>query len=102
MATNVLIAGGGPAAIEAALRLRRVAAQRVTITLLAPESDFTYRPLSVLAPFAAGGAASYPLERIARDVGFALHADRLASVDAAEHAVRTGAGERLSYDVLVV
>jgi len=102
MATNVLIAGGGPAALEAALRLRRVAAERVSVTLLAPDPAFTYRPLSVLAPFAAGAAASYPLERIARDVGFDLHADRVASVAAAGHAVETAGGERLSYDVLLV
>jgi sulfide:quinone oxidoreductase len=102
MATNVLIAGGGPAAIEAALRLRRVAAERVAVTLLAPDPAFTYRPLSVLAPFAAGRSGSYPLERIARDVGFELHADRLAGVDPAGHAAQTGAGERLSYDKLLV
>lgn len=103
MPTNVLIAGGGPAAIEAALRLRRLAAERVAVTLLAPDPAFTYRPLSVLAPFAAGGGSvSYPLERIARDAGFELHADRLASVEAGEHAVQTGAGERLAYDAVIV
>jgi sulfide:quinone oxidoreductase len=102
MAMNVLIAGGGPAALEAALRLRRVAAEHVAVTLLAPDPAFTYRPLSVLAPFAVGGSASYPLDRIARDARFELHADRLAGVEAAEHAVQTGAGERLSYDALIV
>src|SRR5690348_14808087 len=102
MATNVLIAGGGPAALEAALRLRRVAAERVAVTLLTPDSDFTYRPLSVLAPFAAGAARSYPLARIAEDAGFELVAGRLASVEAAGHAVQTAAGERLAYEALVV
>jgi sulfide:quinone oxidoreductase len=100
--TNVLRAGGGPAALEAALRLRRVAAERVAVTLLTPESAFTYRPLSVLAPFAAGGSAIYPLARIARDGGFDLHADRLAAVDAGGHSVQSGSGERLDYDVLLV
>jgi sulfide:quinone oxidoreductase len=102
MATNVLIAGGGPAALEAALRLRRVAAEHASVTLLAPDPAFTYRPLSVLAPFAAGGAASYPLERIARDAGFEVHADRVAAVAPADHVVETAGGERLSYDVLLV
>jgi sulfide:quinone oxidoreductase len=102
MATNVLIAGGGPAALEAALRLRRVAAERVLTTLLAPDPAFTYRPLSVLAPFAAGGAASYELERIARDVGFELHADRVAGIAPTEHTVETAGGESLSYDVLLL
>src|SRR4051794_11737492 len=101
MATNVLIAGGGPAALEAALRLRRAAAEPGAVTLLPPGAAFAHRPPSVLAPFAAGSAGSYELERIVRDVGFTLHADGLASVQAAEHAVETSAGDELSYDVLV-
>jgi sulfide:quinone oxidoreductase len=101
MATKVLIAGGGPAALEAALRLRRVAGERVATTLLTPESAFTYRPMSVLAPYAAGGSATYPLERIARDGGFELRTDRLAAVDATRHSVQTGGGEDLGYEMLL-
>jgi sulfide:quinone oxidoreductase len=102
MPLNVLIAGGGPAALEAALVLRRTAGDGVSTTVLAPERDFTYRPLSVLAPFAAGRAASYPLARIASDVGFVHRRDRLARVDAGAHEVVTPAGERIGYDVLLV
>jgi sulfide:quinone oxidoreductase len=102
MPTTVLIAGGGPAALEAALRLHRVAAGRVATTLLAPEGDFVYRPLSVLDPFAAGGATAYPLARIAADAGFTHRPGVLASVDAVAHVARTRDGEPLAYDVLVV
>ena len=38
MPTNVLIAGGGPAALEAALALHRFAGDPVVTTVLAPES----------------------------------------------------------------
>ncbi len=102
MPTNVLIVGGGPAALEAALRLHRLAGDRVATTVLAPETDFTYRPLSVLAPFAAGAATSYPLARIAADAGFTHRSGKLARVDAAGHAVETAEGERIGYDVLLV
>src|SRR4051812_11374790 len=102
MPTTVLIVGGGPAALEAALALHRLAADRVATTLLAPESDLTYRPLSVLAPFAAGSATTYPIERMAADAGFTHHRGRLERVDAAEHTVVTVAGERLSYDMLLI
>ena len=102
MPTNVLIAGGGPAALEAALALHRFAGDRVATTVLAPESHYTYRPLSVLSPFAAGSATTYPLDRIASDAGFAHVRDRLGSVDAAAHTVETVTGETLSYDVLLI
>jgi sulfide:quinone oxidoreductase len=102
MPTNVLIAGGGPAGLEAALALHRFAGDRVTVTLLAPESDYTYRPLSVLSPFAAGEAKRYPLERIATEAGFTHVRGRLRRVDALAHTVETATGESLGYDTLLM
>jgi sulfide:quinone oxidoreductase len=99
---NVLIAGGGPAGLEAALALHRLAGERVATTVLAPETDYTYRPLSVLSPFAAGAATTYPMARIAADAGFAHVRDRLARVDAAAHRVETLAGASVAYDVLLI
>ena len=43
-AHRVLIAGGGVAGLEALLALRHLAGDRVALTLLAPERQFTYRP----------------------------------------------------------
>jgi sulfide:quinone oxidoreductase len=102
MRTNVLIAGGGPAALEASLALHRLAGARVATTLLAPESTLTYRPLSVLSPFAAGGAPDYPLAQMAADAGFTHRRGRLAAVDPVAHTVTTAAAEQLSYDLLLV
>jgi sulfide:quinone oxidoreductase len=102
MPTNVLIAGGGPAALEAALALHRLAGERVVTTLLAPDREFNYRPLSVLEPFAAGGAIDYPIARFAADARFTHRLGSLASVDTAAHMVLTTDGEQLAYDVLVV
>jgi sulfide:quinone oxidoreductase len=102
MPINVLIAGAGPAALEAALTLHRVAGERVVTTLLAPDSEFSYRPLSVLEPFAAGGGTRYPLARIGADAGFSHRSGTLTSVDAAAHTVTTGDGAEIGYDVLIV
>src|SRR3954447_10232270 len=102
MSTSVLIAGGGPAALEAALALHRLAGERVSTTLLAPEANLTYRPLSVLAPFAAGGATTYPLEQMAADAGFSHVRGRLDHVDPVAHTVTTITGEQLAYDYLII
>jgi NADH dehydrogenase FAD-containing subunit len=41
---RVLIAGGGVAGLEALLALRELAVECVSLTLLTPEREFTYRP----------------------------------------------------------
>ena len=97
----MLVAGGGPAALEAALALRARASRTATVRLLAPEPTWRYRPLSVVEPFAAGQAREYPLERLAA-IGISVIPDALAEVDAASRTIRTGSGDRLSYDALIV
>ena len=44
---KVVIAGGGVAALEAALALRALGAERFDVTLIAPNEDFVYRPMAV-------------------------------------------------------
>lgn len=98
---RVLIAGGGPAALEAALTLQRIAGDRVTTVVLAPGSHFAARPMSVLVPFAAGGPEQRPLASVVADAGATLHSGTLASVDPARREVRTTDGETLAYDSLL-
>ena len=101
-AFGVVICGGGVAAIEATLRLRRLAGDRVQITLLAPNDELVYRPLAVHEAVAFGRARRYPLWDIARDCDAEWVKDIVASVDTRERAVQTGDGLRLSYDALLV
>jgi sulfide:quinone oxidoreductase len=100
--TNVVVAGGGVAAIEAMLALRDIAGDRVSITLIAPQDDFGYRPLSVREPFALGRSLSIPLATVARDVGADLCRGSLAAVDADAHTARLESGATIPYDALLV
>src|SRR3954470_8415204 len=102
MPLEVLIAGAGPAGLEAALALRELARDRVDITLLAPEAGLAYRPLSVADPFSLAVTRHYPLDAIARDLGAAHVVDRLDSVDAGARVVRTAGGRELGWDALLV
>ncbi len=99
---RVMIAGGGVAALEAALALREVGGDHISTTLIAPNSDFRYRPMSVRAPFGFAGAASYPLEEITRDIGVELLADKLSWVDPATRVVHTDGDEQMPYDALLL
>ena len=98
----MLIAGGGVAGIEAALALRDLAADRVELKLLAPNSEFLYRPMTVREPFSFGEAERYPLREAVGYVGGELIEDRLAAVDAAARTVRTESGAELRYDALIL
>lgn len=99
---NVLIAGGGVAALEAALALRELAGDRVSTTLLAPAPEFVVRPMRVREPFAYRAARSYPLDDIARDLGVTLVSDAFRWLDAPAKVVHTESGSQLSYDALLL
>src|SRR6185503_11953008 len=99
---HVVIAGGGVAALEAVIALRDLAGERVDITMLAPEEDFVFKPLSVGEPFALGDAQRLPLKKFARDLNVELVNDGLASVSPSSRALRTTGGNELRYDKLVI
>ena len=99
---RVVIAGGGVAALEAALTLREVGAARVATTLLTPQTSFVHRPLNVLEPFPGGGGRRYELATVARSAGARLCRDALASVDTQRRVVYTAHGQTLHYDGLLL
>jgi sulfide:quinone oxidoreductase len=99
---NVLIAGGGVAGLEAVLGLRALAGDCVRIVLIAPDPDFTYRPLAVAEPFALGRAQRVPLRTVAAETGAELVQDAVAAVDDAARRVRLRDGGTLDFDALVV
>ena len=99
---HVLIAGGGVAAAETLIALRALASERVSITLLSPDADLVYRPMSVVAPFGHEGTHGRPLADLARDFDAGLERGSLAWVAPSAHASFTADGDELRYDVLVV
>ncbi len=99
---RVVIAGGGIAALEAALALAQLAPERTATTVIAPNSEFTYRALSVGEPFAYPVAQRYPLAPIVKDAGAELLADELISVDPEKQVARTKGGAEIAYDALLL
>lgn len=99
---EVLIAGGGVAALEALLALRALAGPRVRVTLLAPDPEFVYRPLTVAEPFGLTSPRRLDLAQVAADNKAHLHLDALRAVDVPRRVVCTGAGEELPFGALLV
>jgi sulfide:quinone oxidoreductase len=99
---RVLIAGGGVAALEAALALRALAEDRVSVELFAPEPHFWYRPLAVAEPFELGEVKRFELAQLTARIGASISLGALASVDASKHEGYTTAGVAVPYDVLLI
>jgi sulfide:quinone oxidoreductase len=99
---NVVIAGGGVAALETALALADLAPDRTDVTVIAPNSEFVYRPMVVREPFAYGAAHRYPLESIVHDAGATLLCGELGWIDPATRTIHTKADEAIEYDALVL
>jgi sulfide:quinone oxidoreductase len=99
---RVLIAGGGVAALEAALALREAAADRVSVAMLAPETHFWYRPLAVAEPFQLGKVQRFELSRLAAEAGATFTLGTLVSVDSERHVAYTSPGGAVDYDMLLV
>jgi len=99
---DLLIAGGGPAALEGALAVQRLAGERVKVTILSDSDELCYRPVSVAEPFGLAVPQRFSLARIAAERGFSLRLGRLRAVDAEARCVRTDAGDVIPYDALLL
>jgi sulfide:quinone oxidoreductase len=100
---RVVIAGGGVAALETLMALRALAGHRVDVTLISPERQFLYRPVTVAEAFERGEARVYDLgEIVGHQGGGNLIWDSVAEVDPDDRVAVTGSGERIPFDALVV
>ena len=99
---EIVIAGGGVAGLEGLLALHRALGDRVHLTLIAPDPDFTYRPMAVAEPFGLGHAHRVPLKRFAQDTGAELVLDGVDGVDDAGGKIRLASGGDRGFDALLV
>ncbi len=100
---RVVIVGGGVAALEAVLALHELAGHIVEMTLVTPESQFVYRPVTVAEAFDRGEARTYSIAELVADrVGGKLVSATLEQVLSDEQVIVTTGGERINYDALVI
>ena len=102
MSSKVLIAGAGVAGLEAALALRAIAGELLDVELVAPETDFVYRPLAVAEPFRVGEARRFPVHRLAEAAGAGITRASVRSVDGDRRLLVASDGSVLRYDALLL
>jgi sulfide:quinone oxidoreductase len=69
---------------------------------VAPEAEFTYRPLAVTEPFRIGEVKRFPLRKLAQASGALLRTGSVAAVDPEQKVVTLENTQELSYDVLLL
>ena len=103
---HVVVAGGGPAAAEAALALREHAGDRVRLTFVAPEPRVVAAQRPALArvpePFRDRHAHRSSIRAVAAETGGAVRRGRVAAVDGEGHRVRLADRRWADYDALVL
>jgi sulfide:quinone oxidoreductase len=100
---RVLIAGGGVAALEAVLAFQDLDIDRaLAVEVITPESQFTYRPLSVRDPFGSPATHAYDLAPLVEGAGATLRRGQVDSVEPDDRLVTLGDGTQLPYDALIV
>lgn len=99
---EILIAGGGVAGLEAVLALHAIAGERARLTIVAPDPDFSYRPLAVAEPFGLGHAHRVPLAQLAEETGAEVIIDAVVGVDDAGGEARLRDGGTRAFDALLL
>ena len=99
---SVLIAGGGVAALEAALTLSELGEGQIRVELLAPEPSFWYRPVAVAEPFDLGEVRHFDLGQLAGGIGAFVTLGSLTGVDVDRREAKTGSDAVLRYDALLL
>jgi sulfide:quinone oxidoreductase len=99
---EIIIAGGGVAGLEGLLALHRALGDRARLTLIAPDPDFTYRPLAVAEPFGLGHAHRVPLKRFVADTGAELVTDSVMGVDDGGRQISLADGGTRGFDALLL
>ena len=98
---QVVIAGGGVAALEAVLAIRALEEGPTSIELLSPSRDFRLQALSVAEPF-GGDARTLDLAGFCADHDVVYRPDGVAEVWGGPQRVLTDRGDEIFYDALLM
>ena len=99
---KVVIAGGGIAAVEAALALHEAAHRRIDLELIAPNDELVLPALAVAEPFGITPPPAIPLADVCQDVGASHRRDALRGVDPEARIAHTELEAEVPFDALLL
>jgi sulfide:quinone oxidoreductase len=99
---RVVIAGGGIAGLETLLALRELAGDRVEPTVISPQPDFTYRPMTVEEPFSLQPAERHELAPLVEELGGRFVQQPVAAVHPESHRIEFADAAAVKYDAAVM
>ncbi len=99
---SVVVCGGGVAGLEALLRLRQLAGDRIDLTLISPSAQLAYRPMAVLEPFGLGYVQHFPIAPIVADTSTTWLREAISWLDVPHRLVHTADGRVIEYDALLL
>jgi sulfide:quinone oxidoreductase len=98
---EVVIAGGGVAALEAVLAIRALEESPTSIELVSPSRDFRLQALSVAEPF-GGDARTLDLAEFCAEYDVTYRPEGVAEVWGGPQRILTDRGEEVFYDALLM
>ncbi len=101
-APHVVIAGGGIAGIEALLAIHDLAGERVRVTLMSAEPEFTYLPELLEEPFTSNPARRTDLALAAAELGADFRLGGIRGVEPDRHIINLADGSTQTYSDLVI
>jgi sulfide:quinone oxidoreductase len=101
-ALEVVVAGGGPGALEAVLGLHELAGPLVRTTLVSPSTELEVRALRTMSEFTGRDLPRPSVRELVTRAGAKLRRTVVRRVLPDEREVLLGDGRRLRYDALVV
>src|SRR6185437_5023039 len=99
---RVVIGGAGVAGLEAAAALRRYAADRVRVAIVAPDPTFAFRALQPLSAFGIDPRQEVAVRTLADRLDAELVADRVGWVDRLRRTVGCRSGKTITFDALLL
>lgn len=102
MSIRVCVVGGGTGGLEGLLSAHAQLGSKVELTLIAPDREFRYRPMSAASLFAPADERGLPITDVVAQTHATWVVDRVAAVHEAQGTLLSRDGDEVEFDFLLL